>query len=95
VGSDPEAKMKISGTQQFELLKEELRSNGGGSIYSFPKLSVIGHNTQYNEPKPKPQPQQQQQPLILIIIVNVVVIVVTLTNTTTTKTTTSFTFLSM
>lgn len=37
--------MKMSGTQQFESLKDEARSNVGGSTYSFPKLSVVD-NTQ-------------------------------------------------
>lgn len=58
MGSDPGAKMKISGTQQFESLKEEVRSNGSGSTYSLPMLSVIGHNTQYNKQE---EEQQQQQ----------------------------------
>jgi hypothetical protein len=41
VGSAPEVKMKMSGTQQFESLKDEARSNVGGSTNSLPRLSVV------------------------------------------------------
>jgi hypothetical protein len=40
--------MKMSGTQQFESLKDEARSNVGGSTYSFPRLSVIGDTQKYH-----------------------------------------------
>lgn len=43
VGSAPGVRRKISGRQQLESAKVRTRSNGGGSMYSFPSKSVEVH----------------------------------------------------